>query len=50
MSTYYSTPEVAKILKISRQAVFKQIKTGKLKAFKIGKVYLLPKSQFKRIV
>jgi len=38
---YYSTGEVAKILRVSRIAVFKQIKTGKIKAEKIGRNYII---------
>lgn len=41
---FYSTVEVAKILGISRIAVFKKIKTGKLKAMKIGKGYVVAKA------
>jgi excisionase family DNA binding protein len=40
----YSTPEVAKILGMSRIAVFKKIKTGKLKAMKVGKGYVVAKT------
>ncbi len=39
----YSTPEVAKILGISRIAVFKKIKTGKLVAMRVGKGYVITK-------
>ncbi len=42
---YFSTPEVAKILGISRIAVFKRIKSGSLLAIKIGKSYLIEKAQ-----
>ena len=38
---YYSTGEVAKILRISRIAVFKQIKSGKIKAEKVGRNYVI---------
>ena len=41
---FYSTPEVAKILGISRIAVFKKIKGGKLKAMKVGKGYVIAKN------
>ncbi len=40
---FYSTPEVAKILGITRIAVFKKIKSGKLRAMKIGKGYVVAK-------
>lgn len=42
MKEYYSTVEAAKILGISREAVLKQIKTGKLYATKIGRNYAIP--------
>ena len=39
---YLSTMEVAKLLGISRIAVFKRIKKGDIKAIKIGKNYAIP--------
>lgn len=36
-----STNEVSKILGISRQAVFKKIKTGQIKARKIGRNFFI---------
>ena len=38
---YYSTSEAANILRISRIAVFNRIKSGKLKAQKIGRNYII---------
>jgi len=38
---YLSTIEVAKILGISREAVFKKIKKGQLPAVKIGRNYAI---------
>lgn len=38
---YYSTGEIAQILQISRVAVFKRIKTGKIKADKVGRNYIV---------
>ena len=40
---FYSTPEVAKILGMTRIAIFKKIKSGKLKAMKVGKGYVVAK-------
>lgn len=37
-----TTAELAKILEISRIAVFKKIKLGKIKAVKIGRNYVIP--------
>ena len=39
MKEYLTTKEVAEILEISVVAVFKRIKSGKLKAKKIGRIY-----------
>lgn len=41
---FYSTIEAAKILGISRIAVFKKIKSGDLKAEKIGRNYAIAQS------
>ncbi len=40
---YFSTVEVAKILGISRIAVFKRIKRGSLPALRAGRSYLIEK-------
>jgi excisionase family DNA binding protein len=40
---YLSTTEVAKIMGISRIAVFKKIKTGEIKAERIGRNYAISK-------
>lgn len=40
-----STTEVAKILGISRIAVFKKIKSGQIKARKIGRNYIIGKNK-----
>lgn len=36
---YVTIPELAKILGLSRIAVFKKVKKGEIKAIKIGKTY-----------
>jgi len=41
---YFSTAEAAKILGISRIAVFKRIKNGQLKAKKFGRNFIIDKS------
>ena len=38
----FSTMEIAKILGISRIAVFKKIKSGEIKATKVGRNYVIP--------
>lgn len=40
---YYSTPEAAKLLGISRVEVFRRIKKGEIKAQKIGRNFAIPK-------
>ena len=38
---YYSTMEVGKILHLSRVAILKRIKSGKLKAERVGKNFIV---------
>lgn len=40
---YFSTNELAKILGISRIAVFKKIKRGEIKAVKVGRNFVIQK-------
>lgn len=47
---YLSTSEFADLLKVSRIAVFKKIKTGKIKAFKIGRNYAIPTEEFRSAI
>lgn len=42
---YLTTAELAKLLGISRIAVFKKIKTGKIKAKKIGRNFVIDKKE-----
>ncbi len=44
---YYSTPEDSRILGISRTAVFKRVKSGKLKAIRTGRNYAIPETALK---
>lgn len=43
---YLSTSELAHLLGVSRIAVFKKIQSGKIKAFKIGRNYVVPMQEF----
>ncbi|MBI2676361.1 MAG: helix-turn-helix domain-containing protein [Candidatus Yanofskybacteria bacterium] len=45
MNKLLSTLEVAKILRISRVAVFKKIKSGEIKAEKVGRNYVVSKDE-----
>lgn len=46
---YYTTAEAAKVLGVSRIAVFKKIKEGKIKAEKFGRNYLIPRKDILEI-
>ena len=50
MVKLYRTGEVAKKLGVSKMTVLRWIKTGKLKAHRIGKEYRVPESEIKRIL
>lgn len=43
---YLSTAELAHLLGVSRVAIFKKIKAKKIKAFKIGRNYVIPIEEF----
>lgn len=42
---FFTTSELAKIMGISRIAVFNRIKNGKIKAIRIGRNWLIPKEE-----
>jgi excisionase family DNA binding protein len=46
--THYSTTEAAELLGISRIAVFKWIKAGKIEAKKVGRNFVIPRSALER--
>lgn len=46
----YSISELAEILGISRQAVLNKIKNGQIKAEKVGRVYIIHKSNLRGII
>ncbi len=47
---YYSAPEVAKLLGVSRIAIFKKIRNGQICAEKIGRNYAIPKEEYETIL
>ena len=47
---FFSTIEVAKLLHISRIAVFQKIKQGLIKAEKIGKNYAIPREEIEHLL
>lgn len=47
---FFATSELAKILGISRVAVYKRIKSGKIKARKIGRNFVIEKKELGNIL
>ena len=47
---YFSAPEIAKLLGISRTAIFKKIKSGQIHAEKIGRNYIIPREEYAAIL
>ncbi len=47
---FFSTPEVAKLLKLSRVAIFNKIKAGLIKAEKVGRNYLIPREEIEHFL
>jgi excisionase family DNA binding protein len=47
MPDFYSIQQVAEILKMSKQAVHQAIKSGRLKAEKVGKGYIILEREFR---
>lgn len=45
-----TTTELAKILGISRIAVFKRIKKGQIKAIRVGKNFVIPKDSLPEVL
>ena len=46
----YSTAEVANILHLSRIAIFQKIQSGKIKAQKVGRNYVIPYESLEEIL
>lgn len=49
-SGYITIPELAKILGLSRVAIFKRVKKGAIKAVKIGRNYAIPRAYIDSIL
>jgi len=47
---YVTIPELAKIMGVSRVAIFKKVKKGQIKAEKIGRNYAIPRESLKEIL
>jgi excisionase family DNA binding protein len=49
-SEYITIPELAKILGLTRIAVYKRVKKGQIKAIKVGRNYAIPKKYISDIL
>lgn len=47
---FLSIIEIAKLLGMSRTAIYKKVKKGQIKAIKIGKIYAIPEDYVKKIL
>ena len=50
MEKYVTVPELAKILGISRIAVYRKVKKGDIEAIKIGRNYAIPRKYVLKIL
>ncbi len=50
IKNYYSAPEIAKLLGVSRVAIFKKIRNGQIHAEKIGRNYIVPREEYEAIL
>lgn len=46
MKEFFSVQEVSKLLSVSHSAVLYHIRSGKLKAQQVGKIYIISKEDF----
>ena len=46
MKEFFSVQEVAKLLNISHSGVLYHVRSGKLKAQQVGKIYIISKEEF----
>lgn len=49
-SGYITIPQLARILGISRIAVYKKVKKGQIKAIRIGRTFAIPQKQIASIL
>jgi len=47
---FYLVEELAKKLRVSNMTIYRYIKAGKLKAYKIGKEFRINKEEFQRFL
>jgi excisionase family DNA binding protein len=49
-NSYFSTSQLAQLVGISRIAIFKKIQSGEIAAEKVGRNYLIPKTELEVIL
>ena len=47
---FFSAPEVAKLLKVSRMTIINKINAGLIKAEKIGRNYIIPREEIEHVL
>ncbi|NLG84189.1 MAG: helix-turn-helix domain-containing protein [Firmicutes bacterium] len=50
MEQYYTPEEVANLLKINRETLYRWVREGRIKAKKIGTLLRIPESELKRFL
>lgn len=48
--SFYTAKELAEILKLNVMTIYRNIKSGKLKAYKIGKEFRIDRTEFERFL
>ncbi|RJQ29550.1 helix-turn-helix domain-containing protein [Candidatus Parcubacteria bacterium] len=46
----FTVPEVARMVGVSRIAIFKKIQNGQIRATKVGRIYAIPKSELSGVL
>ena len=49
-NTFYTAKELAELLKMNVMTIYRNIKSGKLKAYKIGKEFRIERADFEKFL
>lgn len=47
---YYSIAELARIIGVSRIAIYNKVRAGKIEAKKVGRMFVIPKSEIESVL
>jgi excisionase family DNA binding protein len=47
---FYTAEDLSKVLEVNIMTIYRYIKAGKLKAYKIGKEFRIDKDEFKKLL